>query len=60
MKSKEIVRTIVQPMKHVAGTVRSYFGVVGKAYKTYGPVASWRLSILKDNVVVAETKSFVW
>jgi hypothetical protein len=60
VKSKEIVRTLVEPMPHVRGTVRSYFGVVGKAYKAYGPVASWRFSILKGDTVVAETKSYIW
>jgi hypothetical protein len=60
VKSKEIVRTLVEPMTHVSGTVRSYFGVVGKAYQAYGPVASWRLSILKGDTVVAETRSYIW
>jgi hypothetical protein len=60
VKSKEIVRTMVEPMSHVSGTVRSYFGVVGKAYKAYGPVESWRFSILKGNTVVAETRSYIW
>jgi hypothetical protein len=60
VKSKEIVRTMVEPMSHVSGTVRSYFGVVGKAYKAYGPVESWRFSILKSGIVVAETRSFIW
>ena len=60
VKSKEIVRTMVEPMAHVRGTVRSYFGVVGKAYKAYGPVESWRFSILKGDIVVAETRSYIW
>lgn len=60
VKSKEIVRTLVESMKHVRGTVRSYFGVVGKAYKAYGPIASWRILILKGDTVVSETKSFIW
>jgi hypothetical protein len=60
VKSREVVRTLVQAMPEVKGTVRSYFGVVGKAYKTYGPVASWRFSILRDGKVVAQTKSYVW
>jgi hypothetical protein len=60
VKSKEIVRTMVEPMSHVRGTVRSYFGVVGKAYKAYGPVESWRFSILKDGIVVAQARSFIW
>ena len=60
VKSKEIVRTLVQPMPHVGGTVRSYFGVVGRAYQAYGPVASWRFTILQGDTVVAEAKSFIW
>lgn len=59
-RSKEIVRTLVEPMPNVKGTVRSYFAVVGKAYLTYGPVASWRFTIWRGDTVVAETKSFIW
>ena len=60
VKSKEIVRTLTQPMPHVKGTVRSYFGVVGRAYLAYGPVASWRLTIHRGDQVVAESQSYVW
>jgi hypothetical protein len=60
VKSKEVVRTLTQNMPHVSGTVRSYFAVVDKAYLAYGPVCSWRFTILKGDTVVAETKSFIW
>jgi hypothetical protein len=60
VKSQEVVRTLIQPMAQVHGAVRSYFGVVGKAYLTYGPVCSWRFSILRGDTVVAQTRSFVW
>lgn len=60
VKSKEIVRTLEEPMPGVDGTVRSYFAVVGKAYLAYGPVASWRFTILRGDTVVAEAKSFLW
>jgi len=60
VKSKEVVRTLTQNMPHVSGTVRSYFAVVDKAYLAYGPVCSWRFSILKGDTVVAETRSFIW
>ena len=60
VKSQEIVRTMEQPMPQVKGTVRSYFGVVGKAYLAYGPISSWRFTILKGDTVVAEAKSFIW
>ena len=58
--SKEIVRTLTASMPNVKGTVRSYFAVVGKAYLSYGPVASWRFDILRGDTVVAEARSFVW
>jgi len=60
VKSKEVVRTLSQKMPHVSGTTRSYFAVVDKAYLAYGPVCSWRFTVLRGNTVVAESKSFVW
>jgi hypothetical protein len=60
VKSKEVIRTLSQKMPEVAGTVRSYFAVVDKAYIAYGPVVSWRFSILRGDTVVAEAKSFIW
>lgn len=60
VKSQEVVRTLTQPMPHVHGAVRSYFAVTGQAYLIYGPVVSWRFTILKGDTVVAEAKSFIW
>jgi hypothetical protein len=60
VKSKDVVRTLTQNMPHVSGDTRSYFAVVDKAYLAYGPISSWRFTILKGDTVVAETKSFVW
>jgi hypothetical protein len=60
VKSQEVVRTLVQAMPQVHGAARSYFGVVGKAYLAYGPVCSWRFSVLKGDTIVAQTRSFVW
>jgi hypothetical protein len=60
VKSKEIIRTVTQIMPQVAGTTRSYFAVVSHAYLAYGPVSSWRFTILKGDTVVAEAKSFIW
>ncbi len=59
-KSKEIVRTLTQKMPAVSGATRSYFAVVNKAYLAYGPVVSWRFTVLKGDTVVAEAKSFIW
>ncbi len=60
VKSKEIVRTLSQEMPGVSGATRSYFAVVDRAYLAYGPVVSWRFTVLKGGAVVAEAKSFVW
>jgi len=60
VKSKEIVRTLTQNMPHVSGSTRSYFAVVDQAYLAYGPVVSWRFTVLKGDTVVAEAKSFIW
>ncbi|MCE0483700.1 MAG: hypothetical protein LV479_05625 [Methylacidiphilales bacterium] len=60
VKSKEVVRTLMQTMPAVSGTTRSYFAVVDKAYLAYGPVCSWRFTILKGDTIVAESKSFIW
>jgi hypothetical protein len=60
VKSKEIVRTLTQDMPGVSGATRSYFAVVDQAYQAYGPVVSWRFSVLKGDTVVAEAKSFIW
>jgi FtsP/CotA-like multicopper oxidase with cupredoxin domain len=59
-KSQEVVRTLSQAMPHVHGATRSYFAVTGVAYLTYGPIVSWRFTILKGDTVVAEAKSFIW
>jgi hypothetical protein len=60
VKSKEIVRTLTQKMPGVSGATRSYFAVVDRAYLAYGPVCSWRFTVLKGDTVVAEAKSFIW
>jgi hypothetical protein len=60
VRSKEIVRTLTQPMPGISGSTRSYFAVVDKAYLAYGPIVSWRFSVLKGDTVVAEAKSFIW
>jgi hypothetical protein len=60
VKSKQVVRSLVQEKKHVSGAVRAYFGVVNHAYLAYGPVSAWRFTVLRAGTVVAEAKSFVW
>jgi hypothetical protein len=60
VKSKEIVRALTQEMPGVSGATRSYFAVVDQAYLAYGPVVSWRFTVLKGDTIVAEAKSFIW
>ena len=60
VNSKEIVRTLKQAMPNVSGAVRSYFAVTDRAYITYGPVVSWRFTVLKGDTVVAQAKSYLW
>jgi hypothetical protein len=60
VKSKEIVRTLTQKMPAVSGAVRSYFAVTDQAYLAYGPIVSWRFTVLRGDTVVAEAKSFLW
>jgi hypothetical protein len=60
VKSKQVVRSLVQEKKHVRGAVRAYFGVVNHAYIAYGPVSAWRFTVLRGNTIVAEAKSFLW
>jgi len=60
VKSKQVVRTLVQEKKHMHGATRAYFAVVNHAYLAYGPVSSWRFTVLRGNTVVAEAKSYLW
>ncbi len=60
VKSQEVVRELTQEMHHVHGAVRSYFAVTSAAYQAYGPVVSWRFTVLRGDTVVAEAKSFIW
>lgn len=60
IKSKEVVRTLSAQVHNASGDIRSYFAVVNQAYQAYGPVVSWRFTILRGDTVVAEAKSFIW
>lgn len=54
------VRTLTVAHPKTEGGVRSIFQVVGRAYREWGPVASWRFSIWNGDKLVGEQKSFVW
>jgi hypothetical protein len=43
------------------GTVRSTFFVTGRAYQSYGPVSSWRFSILDGGGrILSQKRSYIW
>ena len=60
VKSKEVIRILTQPVHNASGATRAYFAVTDKAYLAYGPVVSWRFTVLRGDTVVAEAKSFIW
>jgi hypothetical protein len=59
-KSKEKIRVLEVQYPTVNGSERASYSVVGDAYAMYGPVYSWRFTLLRGGQVVAEKKSFVW
>lgn len=59
-ESKASVRTIELPFKNARGSKKGTFFVTGDAYEMFGSVYSWRLSVLRKGVIVAEQKSFIW
>jgi hypothetical protein len=60
VKSKQVVRSLMQQHARVSGAARAYFAVVDKAYLFYGPISSWRFTVLRGDTVVAEAKSYLW
>jgi hypothetical protein len=59
-KTREQIK--VQTLDHpaVSGNARSIFKVTGAEFRTDGPVETWRFTVLRNNKVVAEEKSFIW
>jgi hypothetical protein len=59
-QSRDVIRTLTLQHSNIKGNERSTFAVLGDAYKAYGPVISWRFTILKGDQVVGEEHSFIW
>ncbi len=57
---REEVKTLEIEYPVAQGSQKAKFEIIGESYKLYGRIHSWRLTIIKDEVVVAERKSFVW
>jgi len=52
------VQTVDHPL--VQGNARSIFQVTGEEYRHDGPVEAWRFTVLRNNQIVAEERSFIW
>lgn len=60
VSSKDTVRTLEISHPHASGANRSVFSITGDAFETYGPVSSWRFTVLSEGTVVAQETSFIW
>jgi hypothetical protein len=59
-KTRDKVHTMEIPYKDVRGTYKGTFSVTGDAYADRGKILSWRVSVVRDGLIVAQSKSFVW
>lgn len=60
VKTKDVVRTLTMDHANIKGSARSTFAVLGDAYRTYGPVVSWRFTVWQGDKIVGEEHSFIW
>ena len=58
--SRDKVTTLEIPYKALQGSARGRFSITGDAYKAYGDVNSWRISVVRNGKIVAQARSFVW
>ncbi|MFQ3671212.1 MAG: hypothetical protein SNJ84_07115 [Verrucomicrobiia bacterium] len=59
-ESQDQVRTLEVPFPGAKGSRKVRFSVTGEAYEAYGPVTSWRVSVVRDGKIVAQKMSFIW
>lgn len=60
-KTREKVRTLTIPYPNAKkGSHKARFSVTGDAYLEQGPLTSWRVSLVRNGIIVAQEKSFVW
>lgn len=60
VKSKDVVRSMTLEHPNAKGASRSTFAVLGDAFVAYGPVVSWRFTVMQGDKVVGEEHSFIW
>lgn len=58
--TKDKVHSLLVEFPKTAGSHKASFSVVGDAYQKGGKVTSWRASVVRNGVIVAQKKSYVW
>jgi len=58
--TRDKVTTLEIPYEEAKGTFKGTFAITGDRYYLNGQVLSWRISLVRDGVIVAQEKSFVW
>ncbi len=59
-RSQNKVYRMELPFENARGPAKANFEIVGDAYAAQGVVTSWRVALVRDGVVVAEKRSFLW
>ncbi len=58
--TRDKVTTLEIPYKAIEGGVKGHFSITGAVYKEFGDVNSWRISVVRNGKIVAQTRSFIW
>ncbi len=59
-RTREKVHTQIIDYPGATGNFKGTFSVTGAPYFENGAILSWRISLVRNGVIVAEKKSFVW
>ncbi len=59
-KTRDQVNTVKIPYPKAKGTFKGTFSITGDNYYLNGGILSWRISVVRNGVIVDEKKSFVW
>ncbi|MFZ5805978.1 MAG: hypothetical protein ACOY3I_02045 [Verrucomicrobiota bacterium] len=59
-KTKDLVHTLEIPYTQVEGFHKATFSISGDAYERFGPVKSWRVSVVRNGAIVAKEQSYIW
>lgn len=59
-KTRDKINTVTIPYPNAKGTFKGTFSITGDNYYLNGSILSWRISVVRNGVIVAQNKSFVW